>query len=258
MEKKYFLLYLVLIIGTMACTKNNPTENQYPSAKIVIEGYIYANEPVRDFRISRINSSGSSDLIPINNAEVFITQGINQIPLLPVYADSGIYAQADSLTYLLNDSDTVQLHVQVDDNTCSATVIFPEKITGLEISTTQIYASSANSTDTVATLTWNPIPNSVGYAIIIRNITSKYGPMNPGEQIESVFEHPVQSTAVYFLRSDFPFSGDFEIYVSAITPAYAEMYDRSSNTVIETSNIIQNGWGIFTAFNGVSIPVSVY
>lgn len=254
--KGIFLALAILLVT--ACAKDDTDDLNDLSTKIVVEGYVFANEPVDGIHISRVNASGSTRLIPMTDASVAISENGNQIQLMDTSGTSGIYTQAPSSNYILPDTGEIQLHVVAAGKTYTSNVSFPSKLTGLAITNTQINLISGNSTQTVASLTWNPVTNAAGYCIFLRNISENSLPAMDANMQTSVFHRVIYGTSLDLKSTDFTYTGTYDLYVTAINQEYAAMYSYTgSNYLTNGTSNIENGWGIFTAFNGMTVSVSV-
>lgn len=252
------VLIVLTVLSITACSKGNSDSTNDLSAKIVVEGYVFANEPVEGIHISQVNASGSSELIPVTDAEVEIAQGGSQVQLIDSTGSSGTYSQNQSSNYLLPDTGDIQLRVVLAGNTYTSHVSFPSKLNGLNISNSQVNLISGNSTQTVATLSWYPVANATGYCIFIRNLSDNANPIIEANGQTSVFHKLIYNTSIDLKSTDFIYAGDYDIYVTAVNQEYASMYSNSdSNNLISGFSNIENGWGIFTAFNGMAVSVSV-
>lgn len=249
-----FIFTISLLAG---CTKDDEIKIDPLSDKIVVEAYVYANEPAHQIHIAKVNNSGTADLIPIGDATVILTQGEHEIVLSDSTQNAGIYTQADSSAYVFTDSAVVHLKVKRGDKTYTSHSTFPGAISGLQISNTAIATIPGNSAQTVATLSWDPVNDAAGYCLFIRNVTSNYGPIEQTKPEPSAFHKVFYTPSVELKSTDFSFTGNFEIYVTAITDAYAAVYSENTNSMTDGASNIENGWGIFTAFNGSAVEVSV-
>lgn len=256
LQKGVFLTLAVLFLT--ACVKKDTADSNDLSTKIVVEGYIFANEPVDGIHISRVNDTGSSVLIPVPDASVQLDQDGNQIQLVDTAGTSGIYTQDPSSSYILPDTGVMQLRVVSAGKTYTSNAHFPSKLSGLTISNSQINLVAGNSTQTVASLSWNPVANASGYCIFMRNISENSLPSMDANTKTSVFHRVVYGTSLDLKSTDFTLTGTYDLYVTAVNEEYASMYSYSgANNLINGTSNIENGWGIFTAFNGLAVSVTV-
>ena len=253
-KQALFAFLLVIIIG---CSKTETGDLDDPDTRILIEGYVYAGERVTNVRVSRIHSGGSHVPVKISDAEVMLNQGDFQMQLQADSANPGSYHQSPSVYYLLNDSQRVYLKAKVSGRLYTASVTFPEKITGLEISDTLLYPLPGVAGDTLAYLSWNPVGGAATYCIFIRNISAHYGPLSQVSGYTSVFHRPVFTHSAVLSSADFSFAGKFDIYVTAVQNDYAAMYNTGTGAMDGTWTNIENGSGIFTGFNGDAVSVTV-
>ena len=139
--------------------------------------------------------------------------------------------------------------------------IFPQQISGLEISNSYIGLLPEDISTTIATISWSPLAGAAGYCIFVRN-TADY----PALQISNALYNSQQShfskinyeTSINLKSTDFAYIGNYDIYVTAIGSEYWAMYNGYGlNNLISAPSNIENGWGVFTAFNGQAVSVTV-
>src|SRR5690606_26877113 len=139
---------------------------------------------------------------------------------------------------------------------------FPPKISGLEISTTDIELLPGDGNTTVATISWNLIPGASGYCIFARS-QAQYPVIQLNNTLydaqHSLFSKIHYENVINLKTTDFAYVGNYDIYVTAIGSEFMAMYNGYglSNLITAPSNI-ENGWGVFTAFNGQSVSVTVH
>jgi hypothetical protein len=167
-----------------------------------------------------------------------------------------MYIQADS-TQLISGYAPVELHIGHEGRQFSSQAAMPAKITGLTITDTLIYVNPGDEEDVLAVLSWNPMEN-VRYVLSIRN-------MSENAEIIEFIEYDAQNNPFLSVSNEhqvelkgahFRYHGRYEIYVSAISPAYELFYNQFTGLANAPSNIT-GGLGIFAAFNGASVKVHV-
>lgn len=241
-----------------ACAKNDDGDVNDLSTKIVVEGYVFANEPLEGIHISRVSSSGNAKLIPVTNADVEIEQNGIRVQLTDSTGNSGIYTPETSANYYSVDTSKIKLHVLADKKSYISQAVFLPRITDLAITNSQINIIAGNSTQTVASLSWSPVPNAAGYCIFMRNLSENVLPIIDAKMESSAFHRILYSTSIDLKSTDFTNTGTYDLYVTAINQEYANIYESTdANYLINGTSNIENGWGIFTAFNGMAVSVSV-
>ena len=259
MRIKFPILLLSVICILTSCSKDDTMSGNDISSKILVEGYIFANEPI-EIKVSSLDVYGSSVSKPLSYAQVIISQ--NGLELVIPHNDSlpGTY-ELSNPTLTASDSGLIKLEIRNDENIYIAQTRFPPKISNLQISDSIIEINPGSANSIVATLNFNGVPEAFGYCLFIRNRNGYAMPVgiNGGyESSESPFSHVNSNTTIALRSSDFKYTGTYDIYVTAVGGEYAMMYSGiGTNNLIGAPSNIQNGWGVFTAFNGEAVTVTV-
>ncbi|NEN24801.1 DUF4249 family protein [Cryomorpha ignava] len=252
-------IFLVLIFSLLlSCEKAEEEANKLDS-KILIECYVFANEPVI-IRAASVNENGHSVSSPAENAEVKLIQGNVEIPFAESDTLPGTYYQTN-LTTILADTGLIKLSVNYKGHEHSSQATFPPQLSGLAISTADIELLPGEVNTTIATISWTPLGGAVGYCIFLRNVAD-YPALQINNNLynsqQSHFSKIIYETSVNLKSADFAYIGDYDIYVTAIGSEYLAMYNGYGlNNLISAPSNIENGWGVFTAFNGQAVAVTV-
>ena len=257
--KIYSSILLTLIFSLLLSCQKADDEANHLDSKILVEGYVFANEPVL-IRVASVNANGLSVSAPAQNAEIILIQGNVEIPFAESDSLPGIYCQVDS-NFILADSGMIQLSVNYAGYTHNSQTVFPAQISGLEISTTDIELLTDDINATIATISWSPIPGAGGYCMFLRP-TANYPIIHINNEIynsqQSHFSKVIYDTSIHLTTTDFAYIGNYDIYVTAIGSEYMAMYNGFGlNNLISAPSNIENGWGVFTAFNGQAVSVTV-
>ena len=254
-----FTIFLALIFSLLlSCQKADEEANQLES-KILVEGYVFANEPVV-IRVASVNENGLSVSTPAKNAEVKLIQGYLEIPFAESDTLPGTYYQINANT-ILADTGLIRLSVNYKGHMHNSQTIFPQQISGLEISNSYIELLPEEISTTIATLSWSPLAGAAGYCIFVRN-TADYPAIQTNNSLyisqQSHFSKINYQTSINLKSTDFAYIGNYDIYVTAIGSEYWAMYNGYGlNNLISAPSNIENGWGVFTAFNGQAVSVTV-
>lgn len=258
MKINFTILLAPIFLLLLSCQKADEVANHLES-KILVEGYVFANEAVV-IRVASVNENGLSVSSPANNAEVKLKQGNVEITFAESDTLPGKYYQLNP-NLLLAETGLIELSVNYNGHSHNSQTHFPPQISGLEISTTTIELLPEDANTTIATISWNALESAAGYCIFVRN-AEEY----PGLQItnahydsqQSRFSRVNHETSINLKSTDFAYIGNYEIYVTAIGSEYLAMYNGYGlNNLISAPSNIENGWGVFTAFNGQAVSVSV-
>lgn len=242
-----------------SCQKDEEEANRLDS-KILVEGYVFANEPVV-IRAASVNENGLSVSSPARDASVTLTQGNVEIPFAESDSLPGVYYQIDTNT-LLADTGLIALSVSYKGNVHNSQTTFPPPIWGLEITTSDIELLPGDANATLATISWSQIDNATGYCIFLRS-EAAYPELQINNNLyngpESHFSKIIYENSVNLKSTDFAYIGNYNIYVTAIGSEYMAMYNGYGlNNLISAPSNIENGWGVFTAFNGQAVAVTVH
>jgi hypothetical protein len=253
---------------------NNTPISQEFSQRIVVQAYLYAGEPVKDFYLTELlpYCSDEDSIQKISNAKVEVIFNSNEF-LLSKGDDEGYYHYSGS-NLIIREGDEYQLKIQYDDVVVSASTIVPSPPENLQISdsvltferTTPAMGGSPGQRDTSQIeITWNNSDNSYFY-VLIENIDSVQesfinssdsigGNKRPDGFIKRVTE-PTQTDSYKIRPMELEYYGNYRVKVFRVNQEYADLYqslDQDSRNLTEPASNITNGLGIFTAFNSDSV-----
>lgn len=239
-----------------ACNEDDSNDSNDLSNKIVVEAYVYADEPIRHVRISKIHDGGSALPVPVNEANVKVKQGTEEFQLMQVDTIPGLYVQEDT-TQMLSGYGDLGLHISYGGRLYTAEANMPQKITGLNITDTLINVLPGTEETVLAVLSWEPQSN-VQYALSIRNLDPNAEPiefLNQDTQ-NNPFYAISDGHSIELKGGHFRHYGRYQIYVTVVSPEYQMFYNQFTGMTNAPSNIV-GGLGIFTAFNGDAVTVEV-
>jgi hypothetical protein len=269
---KRILWISVFTLFFLSCD-NTPISQEF-SQRIVVQAYLYAGEPVKDFFLTELLPYGSDEdsIQKISNAQVSIIYNGKEF-LLSRGEDEGHYYYNDS-NLIIKEGEQYQLKIQYDNVVASATTVVPAPPENLQISdsvlsfdmTPPVMGGDPGQRDTSEIeITWENDENSYFY-VLIENIDSVQesffdgtgfpgGNSGPGMFMRRITE-PAQ-TDNYRIRSmELEYYGNFRAKIFRVNQEYADLYqslDQDSRNLTEPASNITNGLGIFTAFNSDSI-----
>jgi hypothetical protein len=267
---KTLLIILMCVIPgllILSCEKEDKTNSA--SSQVVLEGYLFQNEPVDSIHLTLSLPFESTDTVytPINNASVVIFWNNKQYVLENIgngyYSDTG-----DSL--LISAGQSYSVSVLYNNQKISSSTSVPSLPTGTALSDTIIYldttftmGSLQNNEQTGIDVTWDNSDNSY-YYIVIESADS-----NAADIVMEDNNFPggpgTMPGGNFFFRSS-PFQGDFytinarslekygrhRVKVYHVNQEYADLYEnrqQDSRNLTEPLTNIENGLGIFTAFS---------
>jgi len=260
-SRKKAFLYLVMIMAvfTTSCEPESESPSPDPENQIIVEAYVFANEPVDHVKVTKIGQGSESSIIPVSDAQVVLSQGSSSVALSPTEGSPGFYHIPDSNT-VFSGSEMLSLKVVVNGYTYQSQTKFPPAIGNLTISNNYINLNSFLPTQIVASLTWDPAPGAMAYGLFIKKHQADTIYQLP--EADDASDGPLYSihteSGVELLAEHFDHLGNYHLYVSAVNDEYIEMHGGEGSAELRggPSNIT-GGWGIFTAFNGSEVQITV-
>jgi len=248
------LLFAFLIVG---CEPDDAQDGDGAGEIIVVEGFVYADEPIKRIKLSKFHEGGRSQTIPVSDAQVTAEQAGVSFALEVSDFSPGLYIQTDT-SEVPGASAPVSIRITYGGRRYTASSSMPSGITGLQISEPEIEFSG--HTDEVLTeLSWDPQPGGK-YCVFLReievNITLE-GPefVNPSD---APFGRVLTNNSLELKASHFPSTGRFALYVTAVNDDYVQLYESPEGmNLTGASGNISGGVGVFTAFNGTSVLLEI-
>lgn len=250
------ILFLTLL---SSCSTDDTSNGINQGPQLMVEAYVYANEPVTHVKVARIHENGDSDLIPINDANIKIAQGGVSASLELRTEGEGVYHISDS-EIVFYGPEPLFLEITYDGRTYTATTTFPPAIESLTITKNHINITEAiNDNEVLTNISWTGEAADQTYCIFSR-----------GVETDSTFVYPTQTSAdsplftlhlensVDLSADHFTHIGSYWLYVSAVNDEFIKMYTQNSAPDLRGGPTnIEGAWGVFTAFNGLSVDIYV-
>ena len=275
MKAAIFFALVFLLVLFLGCTKNSVLGPDVELA--VIRAYLYANDPVDDVQITSTLSLGSeeTDGPPINDAAVWLVKGGQRYDLQPSPGDSGYYAYPGA-DLGVNAGDIFEIHVDYFGQVASGTTVVPEAPKNANISGNTLYVPNLStmedmwnftfdSTRHQVTVRWEDDPSSLFY-VVIENLEANPdsvdvfgGGMMMGG-MRRFISSPMNFHEYRIMFQSVSFYGRHRIHVFRVNQEYADLYtsrQQDSRDLNEPLTNIQNGLGVFSAFNRVSFDFQV-
>lgn len=270
--KKYILLPIgLLLILAIGCSENSTLS--IDDDLIVVRGYIYAGEEVSDIQLTETLPLGSEDenAPPINDADVVLVKDDQRYQLQPSAGDSGYYHYTgDDLS--VEAGDEFRIEVSHKDQFVSAATTVPDAPVNVTISKATLQFPDFESMRelrqqgvsmdsireaTSLTVNWDQEADAL-YYVVVENIDD-----NP-VAIESEFQRgpgrfisaPVPSNEYAVNAMMMTHFGNHVVKVYRVNQEYADLYesrDQDSRDLNEPMTNIENGLGVFSAFNSNSV-----
>lgn len=268
---KLLMAVTILIILT-GCESENISEISLEKA--VVQGYLYANAPVTDISLSQLIPYGLdvSSVAPVNDLAITITHENKDYPLSISPGDSGYYHYAgDDL--IIKEGNTYKLNFEYGGNAVSATTTVPTPPTGLSLSDSIIYIEQVvfgqgfpggggmTRPDPIE-LIWDNAKGFYHY-VVVENIENNPAEIFVDIPFERNFRFVTEPTAdlLYLIQTQILEQyGTHRVVVYRVNQEYVDLFENAeqdSRNLNEPLTNVENGLGIFTAFNSDTLYFEV-
>lgn len=266
---KFFKIFFLLINSFLIVSCNQENIEQTETKTTIVEGYLYAGNPMNSLKVTQSFSYGQveEEIITINDLNITITDDNNQFELTSI--GNGFYQNTN---LIIDAGKNYQLEFERDGEIISAETYVPENnatsISTTEVELTKIEAGvfptgGINIPDPVE-VSWN---NEDGdyYYVLIKNIETDPEYVNEnisqfGGQFLFISEPQISDFYAIRTRQELTQYGTYQIIVFRVNPEYAALYESSGNSTLSLeephSNIV-NGLGIFTGVSSDTLYLEV-
>jgi len=268
MRQKTYIITLAILAFLNACTKENLNtgmDNDIP----VVEAYLEpGNEAtVRLSKMRPFTEDEYSGSLIIDSAEVYINyEGMDYI-CTPVNDEPGMYISLDS-NLIIEAGGAYSLFFEYNDYTVTSSTSVPSKPANADLSTS-VYTVSQNGMGFIQdplTVTWDN-PGNTYHIIIVEYMESNYNPirwnMDPDsyDQFRKISTEPVSGDSYNLdTRKHLLFYGSYQIHIYKVNEEYVNLHEnisQNSLNLTEPLTNIENGLGIFTGINSVTLHLEV-
>lgn len=272
--KKYnlviFTTLLSIVLLSWACTKIELSPNK--NDKAVLQGYLYAYQPVTEIQITRIVPRESEDSVslPITDAEVFISVDNKKYQLSHNPQRKGFYRyEGTDLQIIPNKKYKIEF--DYFGRTTSAETTVPSAPQNISISPTTVYAYKVNSINDLFNnnssleeikITWSN-PGQEYFYIVIDNLEDAPQKIvadgvlpDFGNRNFNFISQPTRSNEYLIRPMQLEQFGRHRVKLYKINKEYADLYNtqqQDSRNLNEPLTNVHNGLGIFTSFNMDSV-----
>lgn len=263
MKGRLNLLILAVVAGAiLSCSKDDYVEENDLSKKLVVEAYVYADEPITHVKVSKVHNEGEAFPIPLSTANITISQGSNSFSLSPHPTEAGMYIQNDTSNLIEGTFEDISLNINDNGQSHVSTTVMPKKVENINVSNYLIDILPGDTSQVVAVVSWDEIEETSGYCVFIRTIDDDAKPISTYPSLSdnrNPFLIVNENNSVELKSAHFSHFGEYEIYVTAVNKEYLSIYTNNSDASLgsHAPSNIQNGWGVFTAFNGESLTITV-
>lgn len=249
-----------------SCTKENLDE---PTNLVVLEGFVYAGQPVEHIKLSKMVAFGGTDTIPkpINDAVVRIYWNEVAYSLVENGGDSGFYKYPNTDLQIL-EGNSYRIEVDYFGTTAKATTTVPGQPQSLTVSKDTLAVpkfslgpifdtSAVQDLEDSIVLSWTADPEEYFY-VVINNIESDPEQIVPEFLVNilkafGVFSRPFQGDSYTIQGLDLTHFGDHKYTVYKVNKEYVDLFstlDQDSRTLNEPETNVVGGLGVFSSFNG--------
>jgi len=268
-------------LTTIICCNNSPNTPDTTSP-IIVQAYLYANQPINDIRITTLgeNKKFNSQMVPVNDADVsLIKQEMRyQLELSP--GDSGYYYYpGDDL--IVESGNFFQLEVEYQENVTIGITKVPgiPKISRISADTFFYSFRMPDSLDNELMIEWTEsYKQDALYFVKMDYIWREPGEISERAPL-NIVPYFISSTGQYYQNkwsfNTYSFRNDgfiidyisydrysniregwYCFYVNQVTQDFIDLYETKFNFWGEPDKIYSNihlGYGIFTAFGVDSV-----
>ena len=271
--KKTIAFFSLLLIVTHGCSKNPiiPEEQN-----LVLQAYLYADQPVTDITImlSRPISSSDTSNALVSGANVTLSKSENMYQLMSLPSSPGKYAYTGS-DLQVQSGDQYTIRVTYNGTTASAETSVPPKPAGLMTNTAKItFTKETVSTpfggtfDRLTTsdsliVSWSN-PEDAPYYVVMESVDPNRQSIRsdsfPSFGNFRFVTEPTTDDQYRAFEQNINYTGKYRITLYRVNQEYVDLYksrQQDSRSLNEPLTNVQNGLGIFTAFASDSLFFNV-
>lgn len=262
--------FICLLVSCENTLDTDETENIEDI--VVVEAFLDPNKEIT-VKLSKMIpflEDESSDDLSIENADVYIINNDNEYLLTAGTDEAGMYTNTNpELTLTANE--TYELKFTYNDILVSSSTTIPSPPENPSLSSNQIEIAafvpgppSATTSETI-TVNWNNTNNDY-FIILIEYLETDYDPINSFlstdnyDQLRITSTDPINVESIDLNSRNFSFYGTHRITIYTINSEYVNLYEnisQNSLNLTEPLTNIENGVGIFTGMNPISLTLEV-
>ncbi|MCU0391727.1 MAG: DUF4249 domain-containing protein [Thermoflexibacter sp.] len=267
--KKYNFYLLILMIALVACTKIELNGSQ--TDKAVLQGYLYANQPITEIQITRIIPKETEEnlSLPITDAQVYVSTEGKKYELTHNPRKQGFYEYKGTDLKVVTGKK-YEIEFQYFGRTTTAETVVPSAPKSVNMTPKIIYVSritgfmdliNAGSVEDM-NLTWNNTNQDYYYMVItnletnpVKIIDDNAFPNRPVGNFNFI-SSPTRADNFTIRFQQLEQFGKHRIRLFKVNKEYADLYDsqqQDSRNLNEPITNVKNGLGVFTAFNMDSV-----
>lgn len=261
---KNIVISTIVILGfsllLSSCEEDNDLniETDIP----IVEAYLIPGEPINHVKLTKLipflDNEENTDAMIINDAKITITNNDEYYELVPFPGDSGYYYYPDT-NMLIQENETYSIYFQYNEKIISANTVVPEKPENFEISQDLIYLERfveggypSFEMETYE-ITWDNTDESNFY-LSIDLMETVIDPISylTTDTVTQTLSTPSVSDVYNIQSKKIRYYGKYRVVLYKVNEEYANLYESastSSQSLTDPYTNIENGKGIFTAFN---------
>ena len=264
-------MLLIVVILLAGCSSNPVSPDQQ---QVVLQGYLYAKEPVRDIYVASSKAIGGSDSVenPITTASVVLIRSGVRYQLAPNSSQPG-YFLYNGNDLVVNTGDDFRIEIDANGQHVTAETIVPPTPEQMLLSRNTLHFQTdsvqarfggirtvINGLDT-AMVTWSNT-NGDYFFVVIESIDPNRQLMRPDSTFTRRFISQPTNQATYTVSpNSILYTGQHVLRLYRVNKEYADLYRsrvQDSRTLNEPLTNVQNGLGIFSAFASDSAYFNVF
>ncbi len=260
---KKIKINIFIIIGFLIISACEDDDYTLTDADIpVVEAYLIPGEPINHVKLSKLIPFLSDDTLgtteAISNANIKIFTENDTYELLESTDSAGWYYFPDT-NMLIIENQEYGIEFTYKEQTVSAQTITPEKPLNFELSQNLFYIQRMEEGDMptfdvqTCEITWDN-PDGSYYYLNIELMDTVIDPVNYmiTDTIMQTLTTPVISDVYNITSRNMRYYGTYRVILYKVNEEYAYLYSTTSTTsqsLTDPYTNIENGKGIFTAFN---------
>ena len=252
------ILGFLLIFSSCEQDNNIEVETDIP----VVEAFLIPGEPINHVKLTKLipflNDGSSSSAEPINDADISIVVRDETFKLQEDISGRGLYFFEDTSVHIV-ENEEYYIEFLYNNKIISAKTIAPEKPENFIISQNIIYieriveGSYPNFDNATYEISWDNLDGS-NYYLSIDLMETVIDPVNYRftDTITQTLNTPTITDIYNINSSSLRYYGNYRVVVYKVNEEYANLYESSSTSsqsLTDPYSNIENGKGIFTAFN---------
>ncbi|MCF6242149.1 MAG: DUF4249 domain-containing protein [Bacteroidales bacterium] len=254
------ILLIITLLSFYACDDNDYifTEEDFP----IVEAYLIPGKPINHVKLSKLIPFLSKDTLsyaePISNLNIRILLGNNTYELVEKIDSAGWYYFPDT-KMLVAENQEYSIELTYNEKRVSARTFTPEKPVNFELSQNLFYIERMEEGDMptfdvqTCEVTWDN-PDGSYYYLNIELMDTVIDPVNYmiTDTITQTLTSPVISDVYNITSRNMRYYGTYRVILYKVNEEYAYLYSTTSTTsqsLTDPYTNVENGKGIFTAFN---------